>query len=309
MPYFTISIVKAMINFLKLSIAFVILTLVNNTLTVMKRKNIILYAATFLMLFSCAQNPFTGKKTLALVPNSQILPMAFQEYDAFLSDNNVVTGTAEANMVKSVGQKIATASERWLNANGYQGYLEDYRWEYNLVKDDQVNAWCMPGGKIVVYTGILPITQSETGLAVVMGHEVAHALANHGQQRMSASQIQQVGAVATAVGTQAAGVDEETAGYFNMAYGVGSQVGVMLPFSRSHETEADKIGLNIMAIAGYDPDEAAELWKRMKANSGGGAPPEILSTHPSNDTRINNLTQLAASAKAEARKFGVTSFK
>ncbi|MDT0293836.1 M48 family metallopeptidase [Mesonia ostreae] len=275
----------------------------------MKTKNIVLIMSTVLLLFSCSQNPFTGKKTLALVPNSQILPMAFAQYDEFLTENNVETGTSEANMVRSVGQKIATASERWLNANGYQGYLDDYRWEYNLVRDDQVNAWCMPGGKIVVYTGILPITQDETGLAVVMGHEVAHALANHGQQRMSAGQLQQVGAVATAVGTQAAGVDEETGALFNTLYGVGSQVGVMLPFSRSHETEADKIGLTIMAIAGYNPDEAAKLWQRMKANSGGQGPPEILSTHPSNDTRINNLSQWAASAKAEARKFGVTSFK
>ncbi|MGO2359372.1 MAG: M48 family metallopeptidase [Mesonia sp.] len=275
----------------------------------MKTKNIVLITSTVLLLFSCSQNPFTGKKTLALVPNSQILPMAFAQYDEFLTDNNVETGTSEANMVRSVGQKIAKASERWLNANGYQGYLDDYRWEYNLVRDDQVNAWCMPGGKIVVYTGILPITQDETGLAVVMGHEVAHALANHGQQRMSAGQLQQVGAVATAVGSQAAGVDEQTGALFNTLYGVGSQVGAMLPFSRSHETEADKIGLTIMAIAGYNPDEAAELWQRMKANSGGQGPPEILSTHPSNDTRINNLTQWAAGAKAEARKFGVTSFK
>ena len=275
----------------------------------MKTKNIVLITSTVLLLFSCSQNPFTGKKTLALVPNSQILPMAFAQYDEFLTENKVETGTSEAIMVRTVGQKIAKASELWLNANGYQGYLDDYRWEYNLVRDDQVNAWCMPGGKIVVYTGILPITQDETGLAVVMGHEVAHALANHGQQRMSAGQLQQVGAVATAVGTQAAGVDAETGALFNTLYGVGSQVGVMLPFSRSHETEADKIGLTIMAIAGYNPDEAARLWQRMKANSGGQGPPEILSTHPSNDTRINNLTQWAAGAKAEARKFGVTSFK
>lgn len=275
----------------------------------MKTKNIVLITSTVLLLFSCSQNPFTGKKTLALVPNSQILPMAFAQYDEFLTENKVETGTSEANMVRTVGQKIAKASERWLNANGYQGYLDDYRWEYNLVRDDQVNAWCMPGGKIVVYTGILPITQDETGLAVVMGHEVAHALSNHGQQRMSAGQLQQVGAVATAVGTQAAGIDEQTGALFNTAYNVGSQVGVMLPFSRSHETEADKIGLTIMAIAGYNPDEAAKLWQRMKANSGGQGPPELLSTHPSNDTRINNLTQWAAGAKAEARKFGVTSFK
>ncbi|MGO3706747.1 MAG: M48 family metallopeptidase [Mesonia hippocampi] len=271
----------------------------------MKRKTIFALTASF-VLAACSQNPFTGKKTLALVPNSQILPMAFQQYDEFLTENKVITNTADAKMVKNVGQKIATAAERWLNANGYAGYLKDYKWDYNLVQDDAVNAWCMPGGKIVVYTGILPVTKSETGLAVVMGHEVAHALANHGQQRMSAGQFQQIGAV---VGSVALGDNAEAQQIFNTAYGVGSQVGVMLPFSRSHETEADKIGLTLMAIAGYNPDEAPELWKRMKAKSGGQAPPEMLSTHPSNDTRIKNLTAWAGDAKAEAKKFGVTKFK
>ncbi|WP_394906244.1 M48 family metallopeptidase [uncultured Mesonia sp.] len=274
----------------------------------MKNKFVIFLSFIFLILSGCSQNPFTGKKTLALVPNAQILPMAFQQYDQFLQENQVVNNTSESRMVKTVGQKIATAAQRWLNANGYQGYLEGYQWEYNLVKDDQVNAWCMPGGKIVVYTGILPITKSEAGLAVVMGHEVAHALANHGQQRMSASQLQQLGAVATAVGSQAAGVSEENAALLNQAYGIGTQVGLMLPYSRSHETEADKIGLTLMAVAGYDPHEAADLWRRMKAQ-GGQAPPEILSTHPSNDTRINNLEVWADEAVAEAKKFGVTTFK
>ena len=163
----------------------------------------------------------------------------------------------------------------------------------------------MPGGKIVFYTGILPITQTETGIAVVMGHEVAHALADHGAQRMSAGTLQQLGAATGSVLIK----DEKTRNTFNQAYGIGSTVGVMLPFSRKHETEADRIGLQIMAIAGYNPDEAAELWRRMKAKSGGQAPPEFLSTHPSNDTRINNLTAWAPAAKAEAKKFGVTTFK
>lgn len=137
-------------------------------------------------MVACTTNPFTGKKTLALVPNSQILPMAFQQYDQFLSENDVVTDTPDARMIRSVGQKISAASERWLTANGYAGYLKDYAWDYNLVNSPEVNAWCMHGGKIVFYTGILPITQGEVGVAAVMGHEVAHALANHGQQRMSA---------------------------------------------------------------------------------------------------------------------------
>ncbi len=260
---------------------------------------------TLIMCFSCSTNPFTGKKTLALVPNSQLFPTSFAQYNQFLSDNKVITGTKQSEMITRVGQRIAIAAERWLNANGKHGYLTDYKWEYNLVNDKTVNAWCMPGGKIVFYTGILPIAENETAVAAIMGHEVAHALANHGQQRMSAGMMQQVGAVAGNVLIQ----DEQKKGLFNQAYGVGSQVGVMLPFSRGHETEADKIGLYLMAVAGYNPDEAANLWVRMGQNSGGNAPPEMLSTHPATQTRINNLTQLAPKARAEAKKFGVTSFR
>ena len=258
-----------------------------------------------LFVVACTTNPFTGKKTLALVPNSQILPMAFQQYEQFLSEHKVIKNTPNAQMVKNVGRKISIAAKRYLTANGYAGYLKDYRWEYNLVEDPAVNAWCMPGGKIVFYTGILPITKGEAGIAAVMGHEVAHALANHGQQRMSAGQLQALGAVA---GNVALNNDPESQQIFNAAYGIGTNLGVMLPFSRSHESEADKIGLTLMAIAGYDPIEAAHLWERME-KQGGGAPPEILSTHPSSERRIQNIKSWVADAKAEARKFGVTSFK
>jgi len=268
----------------------------------MKKTGLIL--ALLLLSAACKTNPFTGKSTLNFYPNSQIFPMAFAEYDQFLEQNKVVENTADARTIEKVGQRIATAAERWLTANGYPGYLKDYRWEYHLVQDETVNAWCMPGGKIVFYTGILPICQGETGIAVVMGHEVAHALADHGAQRMSAGMLQQIGAVAGNIAIQ----DPETLNAFNQAYGVGSTVGLMLPFSRSHETEADRIGLQIMAIAGYNPDEAAELWKRMNARAN-GAPPEFLSTHPSNETRIANLTQWAPSAREEAKKFGVTAFQ
>lgn len=258
------------------------------------------------IIVSCATNPFTGKKTMAFVSNDQLFPMAFAQYSQVLNENKVITGTKDADMIKRVGQRIAVAAERWLNANGHQGYLEDYKWEYKLIQSDQVNAWCMPGGKIAFYTGILPIAQNETGVAAIMGHEVAHALANHGQQRMSAAYLQQGLAVA---GNVALANDQQALGIFNQSYGVVSNVAGMLPFSRSHETEADKIGLIIMAIAGYNPDEASELWKRMKANSGGQAPPEFLSTHPSNDSRIATLQALAPKAKAEAKKFGVSSFR
>lgn len=271
----------------------------------MKFKITLSFIAVVIFMVACNTNPFTGKKTLALVPNSQILPMAFQQYDQFLSENKVVKGTKEANMIKSIGQKISVAAERYLTANGFAGYLKDYRWDYNLVQDDAINAWCMPGGKIVFYTGILPVAQSEAGIAAVMGHEVAHALANHGQQRMSAGQIQALGAVA---GNIAFSKDPKNQEIFNQAYGIGSMVGVMLPFSRSHESEADRIGLTLMAIAGYEPMEAAELWVRMKAKAG-GAPPEFLSTHPSSDTRINNIKSWVPEARAEAKKFGVSHFK
>lgn len=274
----------------------------------MKLNRILILTIVF-VLFSCKTNVFTGKKTLNFMPDSQLFPMAFSQYSTFLSENKVVTGTKEAQMITNVGTKIKTAAQRWLNALGQEQYLANYQWEYTLVDDPTVNAWCMPGGKIVFYTGILPICQSETGVAVVMGHEVAHALANHGGQRMSAAQVQALGAVGVAVGGQVAGMNQQTQAILNQAYGIGSQVGGLLPFSRAHETEADKIGLYLAAIAGYNPDEGAQLWERMKANSGGQAPPEFMSTHPSNDSRIAFLKKLAPEAKKEAAKYGVTSFK
>ena len=231
--------------------------------------------------------------------------MAFQQYDQFLSENKVIRGTSDAQMVERVGQKISKAAERYLTANGYAGYLKNYRWEYALIDDETKNAWAMPGGKIAFYKGIMPIAKNEAGVASIMGHEVAHALANHGQQRMSAAQLQQLGAVA---GNLALAENPENQQIFNQYYGVGTQVGVMLPFSRSNETEADRIGLTLMAIAGYDPIVAADLWQRMQ-QQGGGAPPEFLSTHPSSETRIRNIKSWAAEAKAEARKYGVTSFQ
>ncbi len=271
----------------------------------MKFKNIIVSLFVVALFLACTTNPFTGKQTMALVPNSQLFPTAFAQYDQFLTENKVLRGTRDAEMITRVGQRIAVAAERWLNANGYQGYLNDYKWEYNLVDDAAVNAWCMPGGKIVFYTGILPVAENEAAIAAIMGHEVAHALANHGQQRMSAGMLQQIGAVAGNIAIK----DDKDRDMFNQYYGIGTTIGAMLPFSRSHETESDRIGLYLTAMAGYNPDEAAELWKRMAARSGGQAPPEFLSTHPSNQTRITNLTALSPTAKAEAKKFGVASFR
>lgn len=255
--------------------------------------------AGFLIVGACSVNPFTGKSTMALVSNSELFPTSFQQYNTFLNEHAVVTNTEDARMVERVGVDIANAADKWLKANGYPDYLDDYEWEFKLVKDDQVNAWCMPGGKIVFYTGILPIAQNEAGIAAIMGHEVAHALSNHGQQRMSAAQYQ---SILGAVGSAALSNNAKYQQVFEQAYGVGSNVGVMLPFSRKHESEADKIGLTLMAIAGYEPIEAAHLWERM-AQVGGESPPEILSTHPSNQTRIQNIIEWAPEAKREASKY------
>lgn len=271
------------------------------------KKSILIFV--ILLLASCKTNVLTGKKTLNFVSNSQLFPMAFSQYDQFLNENKVVTGTAQADMINRVGNKIRVAAQRWLTALGEEQYLKDYAWEYKLVDDPTVNAWCMPGGKIVFYTGILPICQDETGVAIVMGHEVAHALADHGAQRMSAAQLQALGAVGVAVGGQMGGANQETQQILNQAYGLGSQLGGMLPFSRAHETEADKIGLYLAAIAGYDPDQGAELWKRMAAQSNGQAPSQILSTHPSNQSRIDFLQKIAPEARKLGEKFGVTEFK
>ncbi len=259
------------------------------------------------IVVSCATNPFTGQKTMALVPDSEIFPSAFAQYGQFLAENKVISGTKDAIRVENIGTKIKVAAERYLTANGNPTYLQNYQWDYKLVESKEVNAWCMPGGKIVVYTGILPIMKDDAGMAAVMGHEVAHALANHGQQRMSAGMLQQLGGVA--VGVAVGGKSQETQAMIMQAYGIGTEVGGMLPFSRNHESEADSIGLTLMAIAGYNPENAVLIWERMSANSGGQAPAEIMSTHPSNETRIANLRALIPGAKAEAAKFGVKTFK
>jgi predicted Zn-dependent protease len=269
----------------------------------MKKTIITLIGAMALTVAACSTNPFTGKKNLNLVSNSQIFPTAFAQYDEFLKENKVITGTKEAIMVTSVGQKIRAAAEKYLASIGQTAYLDGYEWEYKLVDSKEVNAWCMPGGKIVVYSGILPITKDEAGLATVLGHEVAHALLNHGAQRMSTDMLAQLGAQGVAVASS--GKSQTTQQILQQAYGLGAQYGAILPFSRSQESEADVIGLDLMAIAGYNPDNALNFWQRMQANSGGASVPEFLSTHPSGTTRINNITKEIPNAKAQAAKLGV----
>lgn len=270
----------------------------------MKNKVIIAGILMLGLVISCSTNPVTGEKTLALVSNSEILPSAFQQYTTFLSENKVISGTADAKRVETVGMKIRAAAEKLLKSRGTLETLNGYAWEYKLVDSKEVNAWCMPGGKIVVYSGILPVTKDDAGLATVLGHEVSHALANHGQQRMSAGLLQQLGA--TGVGVATGGKSAETQQLAMTAYGAATEYGGMLPFSRKHETEADKIGLTLMAMAGYNPDQAVVFWTRMSAASSGTKPPEFMSTHPSDATRIANLKALIPAAKAEAAKFGVT---
>jgi len=222
-----------------------------------------------------------------MIPQSELLAMSFAQYDAFLDTTHVSTNQEETEMVKRVGRNIEDAVVQYLYDNNYAQLLEGFNWEFNLVEDNQVNAWCMPGGKVVVYTGILPVTQNETGLAVVMGHEIAHAIADHGNERMSQGMLQQYGGVALSVALQ--NQPAETQNLWLMAYGVGSYYGALLPYSRLHESEADHLGLIFMAIAGYNPQESIAFWQRMAAASGGQAPPEFMSTHPSHDTRISNL--------------------
>ncbi|HUR66649.1 MAG TPA: M48 family metallopeptidase [Chitinophagaceae bacterium] len=247
-------------------------------------------------LIACSRNALSGKKQLTLVPESELQTMATTEYQKFLSTNRVVSrsNNRDADMVNRVGSRIIRAVEAHYAELGMSDKLAGFKWETNLVEDKAINAWCMPGGKIVVYTGLLPVTQNEAALAFVMGHEVSHALLQHGNQRMSQGLLQQLGGVALAVAVS--NKPAETQNLFMNAYGVGTTVGVMLPFSRNHELEADRYGLIFTARAGYNPQEAIGLWERMEKASNGAKPPEFLSTHPSEGRRIQQLKDLMPEA-------------
>jgi len=252
----------------------------------------LLNIATVVIIFSlvifesCSTVPLTGRKQVSLLPESQLIGLSLTNYDEFMSSHTVSKNMAQTKMVKEVGQNIANAVKSYLKSQGKESLLEGYQWEYNLVDDPQPNAWCMPGGKIVVYTGILPYTKDAAGLAVVMGHEVAHAVARHGNERMSQQVVAQYGA--QVLSSFISDKPEATQMIFQQAYGLGTQYGVMLPYSRMHESEADKMGLVFMSIAGYDPHNAVEFWERM-SQIGGQKPPELMSTHPSDETRMKAL--------------------
>ncbi len=239
------------------------------------------------LLLSCATVPITERRTIHLVSDQELTALSLQEYSKVLQQSKISHDPAKAQMVRNVGGRIAKATEGLLGEQGLGEDIQNYKWEFNLIEDDKtVNAWCMPGGKVVVYTGILPLAQNETGLAVVLGHEIAHAVAKHGNERMSQGLLAQMGGVAlsVALSTQPAAATD----LFLQAYGLGSQVGFLLPYSRVQEAEADRIGLTLMAKAGYDPREAVPFWKRMN-EKGGGRPPEFLSTHPAPETRIKEI--------------------
>jgi len=244
-------------------------------------------------IFACSTVPLTGRKQLNLLPESQLQQMSLAEYNSFLSESKVVTNTDQAAMVRRVGERIAASATSYLKKVGYADRIAGYKWEFNLVDDKAVNAWCMPGGKVVVYTGILPVTKTEAGLATVMGHEISHAIAQHGNERMSQQMAVQIGGVAldAALVTQPA----ETRNLFLTSYSIGTTLGVILPYSRKHESEADKLGLAFMAMAGYDPHEAVDFWTRMAA-VGGGKPPQFMSTHPSDEKRIADLKKFLPEA-------------
>ncbi|MDZ7860669.1 MAG: M48 family metallopeptidase [Candidatus Krumholzibacteriota bacterium] len=260
-------------------------------ISLMKVLPVILITA---FLFSCAIVPLTGRKQVNFIPNSEIHAMSFAQYDEFLKSNPVVEGTDDAKMVKRAGRRIKEAVERYFAREGMSAHLSGYAWEFNLVDNSKVNAWCLPGGKVVIYSGILPVTKTEEGLAVVMGHEIAHAIAEHGSERMSHQMMAQLGGMALSKAIEEK--PEKTRALFMTAFGIGTQLGAMLPYSRLHESEADHLGLIFMAMAGYDPREAVSFWKRMAAEKDGNAPPEFLSTHPSDQNRVDDLKKLLPEA-------------
>jgi len=264
----------------------------------MNRRQILKVAAlccALLLQSSCTQVAITGRKQLNIVPDSMMNSMALQSYNEFLAANKLSNNAGQTRMVKDVGARIQKAVEKYCAENGLSSRIQDYRWEFNLVEDPNVNAWCMPGGKVVVYTGLLTVTQNEAGLAVVMGHEIAHAIARHGSERMSQGLLVDLGGMA--LSEALANKPQQTKDLFMKSYGIGTQVGVLLPYSRLHENEADRMGLIFMAMAGYNPNEAVSFWERMvAANKGQPRPLELLSTHPADSTRINNIKRLIPEA-------------
>lgn len=255
-----------------------------------------------LFLFACTKNTFTGRKSLNLIPVGTINQLSTDEYRSFLKQSKTLSSGPDVELVRRVGKDLKAATEVYYKSKGKAADLKEFAWEFNVVDDPTVNAFCMPGGKVVVYTGILKVTKNEDALAVVMGHEIAHALAHHGNERMSQGLVAQLGL--TSLDLALSQKPAATRQLLMTAAGAGAQVGVMLPFSRKHESEADEIGLYLMAMAGYNPSEAAPFWQRM-GGSGGSRPPEFLSTHPDPAKRSETLKSLVPKARAMAKRYPV----
>lgn len=243
-------------------------------------------AVAALLLTSCGSVPITGRKQLNLVSDSQVLQSSLTSYASFMKTASISTQKTQSEQVTRVGKRIAAATEAYLRSAGLESEIKNFAWEFNLVKSDEINAWCMPGGKIVVYEGIMKLVSSDDELAVVMGHEVAHAVAKHSNERMSQQVAAQMGA--NVLGAVMQGQSYQTQAIAQQVYGLGAQYGVMQPFSRKHESEADEMGLVLMTIAGYNPDVAITFWQKMSA-AGSSKIPEFLSSHPSHETRINDI--------------------
>ncbi len=254
-----------------------------------------------LLLAACATVPLTGRRQLNLIPDSQMNALSFQQYDEVLAQSTLSDNAEQTAMVQKVGRRIQHAVEEYFRSQGQSDKLAGYQWEFNLIESDQVNAWCMPGGKVAFYTGILPICRDEAGVAVVMGHEVSHAIARHGSERMSQGLLMQMGGMALSSALK--NKPQKTQALYMTAFAVGAQYGALLPFSRAQESEADHLGLIFMAMAGYDPHEAPKFWQRMTAQ-GGAKPPEFLSTHPSDERRIRDLEALIPEAMKYYRPEG-----
>ncbi len=245
------------------------------------------YLFSILLLAACSTVPLTGRKQVKFISDSELNAMAFQQYGEFLKTNPLSKNKRDTELVKKVGNKIQIAVDEYLASIGRSELTKGFEWEFNLVEDKSVNAWAMPGGKVVFYSGILPVCKNEDGIAVVMGHEIAHIIAGHGNERMSQGLITNVGIAA--LGEALKEKPEDTRNLFLAAVGTGANLGFLLPYSRTHEREADRIGLIIMTMAGYDPHEAPVFWERMTKMSKGKEPPEFLSTHPSSSSRIADL--------------------
>ena len=244
------------------------------------------YVVILISFVACSKVPISGRRQLHLLPESVMMNLSVSSYREVLAKTPPLPNSNNnAQMVARVGQKIANAVNTYAKQKKITSRTQGFKWEFNLVNDNTINAWCMPGGKVVVYTGLLAVTQNETALAIVMGHEIAHAIARHGNERMSQGLLQQMGGIGLQVAL--ANKPQETQNIFLQSYGLGSQLG-LLKYSRTHESEADKLGLVFSAMAGYNPNEAIDFWKRMAAQ-GGAKPPLLLSTHPSDETRIKDL--------------------